>query len=312
MFKLHPRKCPELGCVAALLHLALLLSPLSCRTQDIDSCSEGMQKKALISLYEASGGPSWVNNELWTIDAHCVRSPGLRPGVPDNVVVPDITLPPFCCWAGVDCCLSESYIANYTACGQYQCNCTVGKVTGLNLGRNGLKGRLQDVLNATVLTGLACSLRMAFLGGNELTGKIPQEISQLRDIRILGFSTNALTGSIPSSLEDLNQLEELDLSNNQLTGSVPSKLCGGTERPSNLRDLVLSNNNLTGRLVLPDCEALINLDVQNNFLSGPILDISSYRQLHILRLGNNQFNGTVNFDMFDLRLLVLLDLALNK
>ncbi|GIL91787.1 hypothetical protein Vretifemale_19327, partial [Volvox reticuliferus] len=298
-------------CSLSTLLASLLLLPRCANSKISPICKEETQRNALLSIYEASGGPNWSNNALWNTNYSCVRSLQLREGARRISQEPDVHLPSFCCWAGVDCCLLARDDTLYKPCSQYQCNCTVGTVTGLSLGRNRVKGRLQDILNSTVLDSMACSLRMVFLGGNDITGTLPAEISNLTDLRILALSSNAISGPIPPELSDLVELEELDLSNNALTGSVPSQLCGGTERLSKLRDLTLSNNNLTGNLVLPDCETLIYLDVQNNLLAGPILDVSSYRQLHILRLGNNNFSGTVSIDSFALRLLVVLDLSMN-
>ncbi|GLI65643.1 hypothetical protein VaNZ11_009242 [Volvox africanus] len=301
----------KLGRSSTLLALLLLLRN-GAISQTSQTCDKEIQRMALLSLYEASDGPSWLNNALWNTNQSCVHSLQLRQGANKQSQEPNANLPSFCCWAGVDCCLLEGNNTDYKPCSQYQCNCDVGTVIGLSLGRNGVKGRLEDILNPTVLDSLACSLRMVFLGGNNISGTLPATLTKLTDLRILALSSNAISGQLPDELSNLLKLEELDLSNNALTGSVPSQLCGGTERLSKLRDLTLSNNKLTGNLVLPDCETLIYLDVQNNMLSGPILDVSSYRQLHILRLGNNNFSGTVSIDSFALRLLVVLDLSMNN
>ncbi|GIL61956.1 hypothetical protein Vafri_16318 [Volvox africanus] len=300
------------SCQSSTLLAFLLLLPLGAMSQTSQTCKEETQRMALLSLFEASDGPRWLSKALWNTSQSCVHPVQLRQGAHKQSREPDVNLPSFCCWAGVDCCLLAHDDTDYKPCSQYQCNCTVGTVIGLSLGRNRVKGRLQDILNSTVLDSLACSLRMVFLGGNDITGTLPVALTKLTDLRILALSSNSITGNIPDELSNLFQLEELDLSNNALTGSVPSQLCGGTARLSKLRDLTLSNNNLTGNLVLPDCETLIYLDVQNNMLSGPILDVSSYSQLHILRLGNNNFSGTVSIDSFALRLLVVLDLSLNR
>jgi hypothetical protein len=44
----------------------------------------------------------------------------------------------------------------------------------------------------------------------------------------------------------------------------------------------------------------------------PYVDVRSYRQLHILRVGNNSLNGSIRIQDFDLRLLSVLDVSQNQ
>ena len=61
-----------------------------------------------------------------------------------------------------------------------------------------------------------------FLGGNQLTGKIPSELGSLANLRSLSLRDNQLTGEIPAELGRLTNLTVLYLSGNQLTGCVPA------------------------------------------------------------------------------------------
>ncbi|KAM3737774.1 hypothetical protein ACB098_09G081700 [Castanea mollissima] len=78
---------------------------------------------------------------------------------------------------------------------------------------------------------------------NNLNGTIPEEIGELKSLRLLNFSQNALTGHIPPSLGNLTQLESLDLSNNNLTGEIPVQL---EDSLTFLSFLNLSFNQLVG------------------------------------------------------------------
>ena len=76
---------------------------------------------------------------------------------------------------------------------------------------------------------------------NGLIGRIPPELSQLRDMTRLDLSINLLTGEIPSELGNLAGLEYLDLGFNNLGGTIPQELGNLT----NLKYLILRYNRLT-------------------------------------------------------------------
>ena len=62
------------------------------------------------------------------------------------------------------------------------------------------------------------------LGGNQLTGTIPEVLIQLEKLEFLDLSDNQLTGVIPEALGQLNNLQALYLSGNQATYPPPSGL----------------------------------------------------------------------------------------
>ena len=94
------------------------------------------------------------------------------------------------------------------------------RVTGLELSRAGLNGRIPPALGR--LNQLV-SLR---LDGNQLTGRVPAELAKLTSLEHLALSSNALRGPIPPQLAKLSQLRELRLRNNRLSGRVPAELAG--------------------------------------------------------------------------------------
>ena len=65
------------------------------------------------------------------------------------------------------------------------------------------------------------------LWDNELSGKIPAELSWLANLQSLILSVNQLSGEIPPELHALARLESLSLESNQLTGRIPP----GIRRP---------------------------------------------------------------------------------
>ncbi|KAM0013725.1 putative leucine-rich repeat domain superfamily [Helianthus debilis subsp. tardiflorus] len=82
------------------------------------------------------------------------------------------------------------------------------------------------------------------LSSNNLTGKIPNELSDLHKLIALDLSLNALDGEIPLHIGEMKELLILDLSRNNLSGGIPSSMSHMTL----LNYLDVSYNNLSGRI----------------------------------------------------------------
>ncbi|XP_022922493.1 LRR receptor-like serine/threonine-protein kinase FLS2 isoform X1 [Cucurbita moschata] len=80
------------------------------------------------------------------------------------------------------------------------------------------------------------------LSNNNLSGEIPEEITNLFALRSLNLSINHLRGTIPDRIGGMKDLESLDLSRNQLWGRIPPSM----SELSFLSYLNLSYNNLSG------------------------------------------------------------------
>ena len=88
------------------------------------------------------------------------------------------------------------------------------------------------------------SLEQLFLGDNNLTGPIPEELANLLQLRELSLIRNGFTGGIPPELGALTSLTVLLLSDNKLTGEIPPEL---GEMPK-LTILLLAQNRLSGEI----------------------------------------------------------------
>ncbi|XP_014500304.1 LRR receptor-like serine/threonine-protein kinase GSO1 [Vigna radiata var. radiata] len=84
------------------------------------------------------------------------------------------------------------------------------------------------------------------LSCNNLTGKMPREITYMLGLVSLNLSRNNLSGEILSDIGNLSLLESLDLSRNQFCGRIPSSL----SQMNFLQNLDLSHNSLSGRIPL--------------------------------------------------------------
>ncbi|KAK0591495.1 hypothetical protein LWI29_002826 [Acer saccharum] len=83
------------------------------------------------------------------------------------------------------------------------------------------------------------------LGKNNLSGRIPSEITSLPKLQSLFLQENKLSGAIPDSFSSIQGLFELQLGCNMLDGTIPCSL-------SNLHHfssvLNISHNRLSGKI----------------------------------------------------------------
>ncbi|PIN04776.1 Leucine-rich repeat protein [Handroanthus impetiginosus] len=93
---------------------------------------------------------------------------------------------------------------------------TMPFLTSLELSDNNISGEIPE--NMTDLVGL----RNLNLSGNNLTEQIPENIGEMRELISLDLSRNQLSGQIPTSLSSLTYLNNLNLSYNNLSGRIPS------------------------------------------------------------------------------------------
>jgi len=195
--------------------------------------------------------------------------------------------------------------------------CFAGRITSLNLRRNGLRGNLTipelgDLENLTYVD----------LSWNEIGGEIPTEMGRWNNAQYVNLGFNSLEGSLPTELGTINsmgpeyatgcgiddpcplgvqlKLTELSVPNNALSGAVPSEL--GNLRW--LKVLDLSSNNLTGTLPdnmdgedgdLPLFQRLQVLYLRHNLISGtlPPYLLANATELRYLMLQNNSFSGSI-------------------
>ncbi|GJW09678.1 leucine-rich repeat-containing protein [Tanacetum coccineum] len=99
-------------------------------------------------------------------------------------------------------------------------------------------------------------------------GKVNEFSSNLGLLMVIDLSSNNLTGQIPNGVTDLHGLLVLDLSDNSLDGKIPRDIGQMTQ----LLTLNLSRNMLSGEIppTMSEMTLLNNLDMSFNDLSGKI------------------------------------------
>ncbi|XP_071726467.1 uncharacterized protein [Rutidosis leptorrhynchoides] len=96
----------------------------------------------------------------------------------------------------------------------------------IDLSSNNLTGKIPDEL--TDLLGL----RALNLSKNALVGEIPPKIGKMKELQILDISKNYISGGLPSNMTQMNFLNYIDVSYNKLTGRIPSGTQFQTSEPS--------------------------------------------------------------------------------
>lgn len=206
-----------------------------------------------------------------------------------------------------------------------------GVYQNLNLGFNGLSGTIpQQVallsnLRELVLTGTTGSprtiggvlpeeigqmkgLRVLGVQGNLLFGRIPAELGELIHLEILDLSMNRFTLSIPAALSSLTSLRTLNLAMNEITGEIPD----GIDQLSKLEVLNLGDNNLSGRVNIQGLPLLNTLNLEKNrFTSLGGGNIGTLESLEVLTVYENRLLGEIVTEIGQLTKLQRLNLHSN-
>jgi len=151
-------------------------------------------------------------------------------------------------------------------------------------------------ISSGIIAGVFCNDSDGTVDGiemikNHLFGTIPWEIVLLRDLVFLDLRLNFVEGPIPVRITELTQLGSLDLSENRMTGSLPQTL------PSSLLNLQLDNNLVSGSIPASWGTALPRLStlyLAFNTLMGTIpTTFGQLQKLASLAVAGNALTGEV-------------------
>ncbi|GAB4843807.1 hypothetical protein Ancab_040475 [Ancistrocladus abbreviatus] len=166
-----------------------------------------------------------------------------------------------------------------------------------------------EILSFSKLPNLSGSLPQTLTNLNKLTylevshtnigGTVPEFLSQMTSLTDLILTGNQFTGSVPPSLVRLTKLENLWLDENKLTGAIPSNY---GSFGNNILDLTLAGNQLTG----PIPRSLANgnfstLNFSRNKLTGDASFLFPNKNLLGIDLNKNLLSfdlSNVKFNLF--------------
>ncbi len=143
-----------------------------------------------------------------------------------------------------------------------------------------------------------------------LTGNVPEELTQLKELTHLDLSKNKLSGTLPDYIGNFPDLGNFYLDDNNFSGTIPEEM-GSL---SSLRRLKLNDNNFSGTIPeeMGSLSNLKNLYLHNNNLTGfENFSENYFSSLEVLTLKNNNLEN-VPEEIINLKKLSLLDLKNNK
>ncbi|CAN1836905.1 Receptor kinase-like protein Xa21 [Linum perenne] len=132
---------------------------------------------------------------------------------------------------------------------------------------------------------LSTNLKHLSFNDNKISGALPVEVGNLKNLEYLDLSYNMLSDRIPSSLGSCIRLEYLYLRGNHLQGIIPSSLSA----LRGIQWLDLSSNNLSGQipkfLESMNITSLLNLS-HNNF-DGEVPTQGAFKNSSIISIVGN-------------------------
>ncbi|KAK6134393.1 hypothetical protein DH2020_031859 [Rehmannia glutinosa] len=181
-------------------------------------------------------------------------------------------------------------------------------LTFIRIDRNPITGVLPKSLGSA---NMSASLENFIAFSCRISGTIPDEIGNLKNLIWLTLGDNELTGKIPTTLGRLKNLQRLSIYENKLQGSIPPSFCS----LENLYLLSLESNRLSGELpmCLGNLTSLREIYLGNNtFNSGIPSSLWSIRRIQVLSLFDNSFNGSLPPEISSLSSVIELDLHGNQ
>ncbi|KAH0764408.1 hypothetical protein KY285_000279 [Solanum tuberosum] len=155
------------------------------------------------------------------------------------------------------------------------------------------------IISSTIPLNFSSYITNLGLSGTQIHGVLPEGVLHLSNLESLYLIDNPqLTVKFPTTKWNSSaSLMELVLDSVNVAGRIPESFGHLTS----LRRLTIASCNLSGSIPKPlwNLTNMEDLDLAYNHLEGPISDFFRFGKLRGLSLGNNNFNGKLEFLSFN-------------
>ncbi|GKV44298.1 hypothetical protein SLEP1_g51490 [Rubroshorea leprosula] len=143
--------------------------------------------------------------------------------------------------------------------------------------------------------GLMKGFYFTALAHNALSGPIPKELGNLKELTLLSIISNNFSGTLPPELGNLVKLEQLYISSCGVGGEIPSTFANLV----NMQIMYASDNPFTGKIpdFIGNWKKLTSLRFEGNSFEGPIpSSFSKLTSLNSLRInGLSNVSSSLDF-----------------
>lgn len=168
--------------------------------------------------------------------------------------------------------------------------CNGGNVAGVVLDHLALSAEA----DLSVFSNLTKLVKLS-MKNNSITGKIPDNIADLRSLEFLDLSENLFSSSLPLGIGNLASLQNISLSGNNFSGSIPDSISG----LASILNLDLSRNSFSGPLPtsLTKLTNLVSLNLSfNGFTKRIPKGFQLISGLEVLDLHENMLDGQLDVE----------------
>ena len=178
----------------------------------------------------------------------------------------------------------------------------------LDFAFTGIYGKLPD----TIATDKPLLRKIQLCGSVKITGELPRNLGDLKDLQVLSIGETRITGDIPLSIAKLQKLWFLELEQLNMKGNLLF-----LRNLTHLTHIFLKVNQLSGNIPCDVGEKLTHLRVvslDNNLLSGVIpTSVGRLKRLEVLNLANNKhIHGKLPSSMKNLNQLQYIDISYTR